>query len=197
MDQDRRPEWTSDTERTVGGVPPATPEGVPPAPPGGVPPAAPMEAEPTLGLYRGRRLASWGIRVVSYIIDWLFGVLLTAPGGVLIGIGSSIFHGGVRGTLIGVGTVLVVIGGVIQIWQSGWRQGARGQSWGKSITGLRTVDADTMRPIGGPRGLLRWLVDTILGAVWILQLLNYLWPLWDSRRQTWADKVAGSVVLAR
>jgi hypothetical protein len=46
-------------------------------------------------------------------------------------------------------------------------------------------------------GLLRWLVDTILGTISILQLLNYLWPLWDERNQTWADKVVGSVVLAR
>ena len=46
-------------------------------------------------------------------------------------------------------------------------------------------------------GLLRWLVDSILGTISILQLLNYLWPLWDARRQTWADKVVGSVVLAR
>jgi uncharacterized RDD family membrane protein YckC len=177
----QRPEWTSEAERTAGQVPRA----------------APMEGERLLGLYQGRRLASWGIRVVSYIIDWLFGVLLTAPGGVLIGVGAAVSHGGVRAALIAVGSVLVVIGGIIQIWQSGWRQGAVGQSWGKSITGLRTVGAHTMRPIGGPRGLLRWFVDTILGVVWILQLLNYLWPLWDDRRQTWADKVAGSVVLAR
>jgi hypothetical protein len=106
-------------------------------------------------------------------------------------------HGGVRATLIAAGSVLLVVGAAVQIWQSGWRQGAVGQSWGKSITGLRTVSAQTMRPIGGPMGLLRWLVDTLLGTVWILQVLNYLWPLWDERRQTWADKAVGSVVLAR
>jgi uncharacterized RDD family membrane protein YckC len=163
---------------------------------GQVPRAAPMEGEARLWLYRGQPLASWGSRVVSYIIDLLFGLLLSAPGGALIGIGA-VTHGGVRIALIAVGSVLLVIGAIVQIWQSGWRQGARGQSWGKAITGLRTVSAETMQPIGGPMGLLRWLVDSILGTVWILQLLNYLWPLWDLRRQTWADKVVGSVVLAR
>ena len=163
---------------------------------GQVPSAPPMEGEPALPLYQGQPLASWGSRVVSYLIDLLFGLLLSAPGGALIGIGAAT-NGGVRVALIIVGSVLLVIGAIVQIWQSGWRQGAVGQSWGKSITGLRTVGAHTMRPIGGPRGLLRWFVDTILGVVWILQLLNYLWPLWDDRRQTWADKVAGSVVLAR
>ena len=130
-----------------------------------------------------------------YLIDLLFGLLLSAPGGALIGIGAAT-NGGVRVALIIVGSVLLVIGAIVQIWQSGWRQGARGQSWGKSITGLRTVSAETMRPIGGPMGLLRWFVDSILGTISILQLLNYLWPLWDPRRQTWADKVVGSVVLA-
>ncbi len=156
-----------------------------------------MEGEPALLLYQGQPLASWGSRVVSYLIDLLFGLLLSVPGGALIGIGAAATHGGVRVALIIVGSLLLVIGAIVQIWQSGWRQGARGQSWGKSITGLRTVSAESMRPIGGPMGLLRWFVDSILGTISILQLLNYLWPLWDPRRQTWADKVAGSVVLAR
>jgi uncharacterized RDD family membrane protein YckC len=163
---------------------------------GQVPRAAPMEGEPPLALYQGQPLASWGSRVVSYLIDLGFGLLLSAPGGALIGIGAAT-RGGVRVALIIVGSLLLVIGVIVQIWQSGWRQGARGQSWGKQVTGLRTVSAETMRPIGGPMGLLRWFVDSILGTISILQLLNYLWPLWDARRQTWADKVAGSVVLAR
>jgi uncharacterized RDD family membrane protein YckC len=164
---------------------------------GQVPRAAPMEGELPLPLYQGQPLASWGSRVVSYLIDLLFGLLLSVPGGVMIGVGAAATHGGARVALIAVGSVLLVVGAVVQVWQSGWRQGARGQSWGKSVTGLRTVSAESMRPIGGPMGLLRWFVDSVLGAIGILQLLNYLWPLWDPRRQTWADKVVGSVVLAR
>ncbi len=164
---------------------------------GQVPRAAPMEGELPLPLYQGQPLASWGSRAVSYLIDLVFGLLLNVPGGALVGVGAAATHGGVRVALIAVGSVLLVVGAIVQIWQSGWRQGARGQSWGKSVTGLRTVSAETMRPIGGPMGLLRWFVDSVLGVVGILQLLNYLWPLWDRRRQTWADKVVGSVVLAR
>jgi uncharacterized RDD family membrane protein YckC len=162
--------------------------------PGAAPPA-PMEGPPP-ALYQGQPLASWGSRVGSYLLDVLFGLLLGVPGGVLVGVGAA-SHGGTRVTLVTVGSVLLLIGVIVQVWQTGWRQGARGQSWGKSVTGLRTVSAETMRPIGGPMGLLRWLVDGLLGMISILQLLNYLWPLWDSRRQTWADKVVGSVVLAR
>jgi uncharacterized RDD family membrane protein YckC len=155
-----------------------------------------MQGQPPLPLYRGQPLASWGSRVVAYLIDLLFGLLLNVPGGALVGVGAAT-HGAVRVALLAVGAVLLVTGAIVQVWQAGWRQGARGQSWGKSVTGLRTVSAETMQPIGGPMGLLRWLVDSLLGAVGILQLLNYLWPLWDPRRQTWADKVVGTVVLAR
>jgi uncharacterized RDD family membrane protein YckC len=177
---DQRPEWSTETERS------ATPP----------PRAAPIEGERPLPLHQGRRLASWGSRVVAYLLDALIGVLLNAPGGVLVGVGS-VTHGAVRAWLLTIGSVLLAVGTIIQIWQTAWRQGARGQSWGKIPIGLRTVDVDTLRPIGGPRGMLRWLVDLVLGAISILQLLNYLWPLWDQRHQTWADKVARSVVLAR
>jgi uncharacterized RDD family membrane protein YckC len=182
MDQrpEQQPEWTTQSQQTAGQVPRA----------------APMEGERPLPLHQGRRLASWGSRVVSYIIDAIFGLLLAAPGGILLGIGEAI-HGGVAGALIAIGGVLLAIGVIVQIWQSGWRQGALGQSWGKVIMGLRTVDAESMRPIGGPKGLLRWLVDTVIGWFGILWILNYLWPLWDQRNQTWADKAVGSVVLAR
>jgi uncharacterized RDD family membrane protein YckC len=177
------PDWDAEARQTAGQTPPAAP-------------AAPVEGQPPLGLYRGQPLASWGIRVVSYLLDVLFGLLLSIPGGVLIGVGAAT-SGGARVALVTVGSVLLAIGAIVQVWQSGWRQGARGQSWGKQVTGLRTVSAETMQPIGGPTGLLRWLVDSLLGVIGILQLLNYLWPLWDPRRQTWADKVVGSVVLAR
>jgi uncharacterized RDD family membrane protein YckC len=153
-----------------------------------------MGGQPSL--YQGQPLAAWGSRAVAYLLDVLFGLLLAVPGGVLVGIGAAT-HGGARVALLAVGSVLLVVGVIVQIWQVGWRQGARGQSWGKSVMGLRTVSAETLRPIGGPMGLLRWLVDSLLGAIWILELLNYLWPLWDLRRQTWTDKVVGSVVLAR
>lgn len=155
-----------------------------------------MEGERPLPLYQGRRLASWGSRVVAYIIDAIIGLLLAAPGAILLSIGL-VTHGSARGALIAIGVVLLAVATIVQIWQTGWRQGALGQSWGKSATGLRTVGAEDLRPIGGPKGLLRWLVDTLLGSVGILQLLNYLWPLWDDRNQTWADKAVGSVVLAR
>jgi uncharacterized RDD family membrane protein YckC len=50
------------------------------------------------------------------------------------------------------------------------------------------VDADGNRPSVGA-ALIRTLVAYLSGAV---LLLGYLWALWDPRKQTWHDKVAGT-----
>jgi uncharacterized RDD family membrane protein YckC len=46
------------------------------------------------------------------------------------------------------------------------------------------------QPIGYGRAALRWLVSIVSA---IVLLLGYLWMLWDSKKQTWHDKAAGSV----
>jgi hypothetical protein len=48
----------------------------------------------------------------------------------------------------------------------------------------------------GARGLARCLGRVALLVTVVLQVPSYLWPLHDAKRQTWEDKVAGSVVTA-
>jgi uncharacterized RDD family membrane protein YckC len=77
-------------------------------------------------------------------------------------------------------------------WNFGYRQGKSGSSIGKSTLGLRVVDAESGAPIGFGRSLIRQLVH----AADVISLgLGYLWPLWDSTRQTFADKLASTVVV--
>ncbi len=66
-----------------------------------------------------------------------------------------------------------------------------GQTLGGKALGVAVVDADGNRPSVGA-ALLRTLVSYVSGAV---LLLGYLWALWDPRKQTWHDKVAGTVVV--
>ena len=76
------------------------------------------------------------------------------------------------------------------VWNFGYRQGRTGSSVGKSALQLRVVDAASGEPIGFLRSVIRQfahVADTLsLG-------LGYLWPLWDSKRQTFADKLASTV----
>jgi uncharacterized RDD family membrane protein YckC len=70
--------------------------------------------------------------------------------------------------------------------------GATGQTLGKRALGIRVIDLARGGPIGPGRAFIR-----LLGRIvsWIPLYLGYLWMLWDREKQTWHDKMAGSVVV--
>jgi uncharacterized RDD family membrane protein YckC len=70
--------------------------------------------------------------------------------------------------------------------------GPTGQTWGKRALGIRVIDFQAGGPIGYPRGFLRW-VGRIPSA--LVFFLGYFWMLWDREKQTWQDKIAGTVVV--
>jgi uncharacterized RDD family membrane protein YckC len=82
--------------------------------------------------------------------------------------------------------------GLFAVWNSGYRQGRTGQSLGRRVLGTRLVGTATGLPIGFGRAVARMLAH-------LLDLLpfgiGYLWPVWDERHQTFADKVCGTVVV--
>ncbi len=76
------------------------------------------------------------------------------------------------------------------LWNFGLRQGRSGASIGKSLLRIRVVDATTRGPIGFWRAVIRQLTH----AVNVATLgIGYLWPLWDRRGQTFADKLMSTV----
>ena len=76
------------------------------------------------------------------------------------------------------------------IWNFGLRQGRSGASIGKSLLGIRVVDATTRAPIGFWRAVIRQLTH-VLDVVTLG--ISYLWPLWDRKGQTFADKLMSTV----
>lgn len=73
---------------------------------------------------------------------------------------------------------------------------------GKLMLGLRVVPVDHGTQIHGlswGRSFIRALVYQVLvrfsAFVWLVLLLDLLWPLWDKRRQSLHDKVAGTQVV--
>ncbi len=75
----------------------------------------------------------------------------------------------------------------------------RGQTPGMMLLGLRCVDANVPSgSLGYGRALLRAFVEYILfAALYLLWVLDMLFPLWDPQNQTIHDKAGGSIVLAR
>ena len=70
--------------------------------------------------------------------------------------------------------------------------GATGQTLGKRALGIRVIDLARGGPIGPGRAFIR-LVGRLVS--WLPIYLGYLWMLWDREKQTWHDKMSGSVVV--
>ncbi|BDX30674.1 hypothetical protein TUM20985_12210 [Mycobacterium antarcticum] len=79
------------------------------------------------------------------------------------------------------------------VWNFGLRQGRTGSSVGKELLRIRVVDVTTRAPVGFWRSVFRQLAHvldvTSLGV-------GYLWPLWDRRNQTFADKLMSTVCVS-
>ena len=141
----------------------------------------------------GPTYAHWGLRVGSFLVDWLiptvaFVVLLFVGGAVSAASGSD---GGGAGFGIFVGLAYLVLIG-FWVWNSCLRQGRTGRSVGKSVVGTALVRAADGSYIGGGMAFVRELAHVLDG---LPCYLGYLWPLWDDKRQTFSDKVCGTVVV--
>ena len=92
---------------------------------------------------------------------------------------------------MGVGIALLVPALVWQ-WYNRWLTAGRtGQSLGKRVLKAKLVGEIGGQPIGPVNAFLRDLLHILDGAVYI----GYLWPLWDRKRQTFADQLMKTVVI--
>ena len=153
---------------------PAPPPGYGAAPGYGTGPAdqpAYPGAGPAAGDY-----ADWPKRALSGLIDW-FGPGLLA----------GLVYQGSRG----LGTILWLASLAWALYNA-YLGGQTGQSYGKKIAGTRLISEATGAPPGGGLGIGRHFVHILDG---IPCYVGFLWPLWDSKRQTFADKILKTVVV--
>lgn len=205
------PGGSGDFARSVGGSAPPPPP--PPPPAGGYPPPppsaggyAPPPPGPAVRELPTESYTPWLTRVLAFLIDY-------APIFVVLGIAQVIdmltqeescvtsvnqydvaqycyTQGSIIGVLAqGLASLLVL---AYVIWNYGYRQGTTGSSIGKSIVKFKVVSEVTGEPLGFGMSLVRQLahfVDAIICYV------GFLFPLWDSKRQTLADKIMTTVCL--
>lgn len=176
------------------GQPPSYPPPPPPPsygqpPPGYGPPAAGGYGvgEPA-GYYMGHKLANWPQRVGAFLIDEL---TIIVPIGIAVALASRGRDGSNGGALIA--GLLYLIGFGVWIYNRWILAGRTGQSWGKQALGLKLLRMDNGQPIGGGMAFVRDIAHTLDS---LPCYIGYLWPLWDGRRQTFADKVVSTVVIA-
>ena|ERR1700676_3284381 len=190
-----------------GGYPPP-----PPPPPGGgyqpppqvatgyPPPAAAGPALPT------EAYTPWLTRVLAWLID-------SVPIFIVEGIGWAILMGTQETVCISdtseynlgqfcatgastIGQLSIALAGILAlayvVWNYGYRQGTTGSSIGKSIMKFKVVSEKTGQPIGFGMSIVRQLAHIIDGAICYI---GYLFPLWDAKRQTIADKIMTTICL--
>ena len=133
-------------------------------------------ADDDASLLRIRR-AGWWRRFFSALVD---SILLS-----IVQVILRVFIGDAGG--IGLGLL-------IDIAYFTYFHGSTGQTPGDMALSIKVVDLrdGTGRPIGYGRAFIRWL-GSIVSAIPLF--LGYFWMLWDSEKQTWHDKMAGSVVV--
>ena len=137
--------------------------------------------------------ANWLYRVASYIID---SIVVGAVVWVALIIANVIGPVDASGSANPVAILLYLVGAagalIIGIWNLFIRQGRTGQSLGKQAVGTRLISESTGQPIGALMAFVRQIAHILDG---LACYIGYLWPIWDSKSQTFADKIVGTVVV--
>jgi uncharacterized RDD family membrane protein YckC len=148
-----------------------------PPPPGGYQPPMPPAGQ----------LADWAPRAGGLLIDSLIGAVFIVVGFILAAILGS--ASSALGAVVLVLAYVALFGfEVVQFI----KQGRTGQTIGQKIVGLRLLNETTGQPIGGGLAFVRSIAHTIDS---IICYIGWLFPLWDAKRQTIADKLIGTVVV--
>jgi uncharacterized RDD family membrane protein YckC len=130
-------------------------------------------------------------------IPYAIGLVLLAGSGANSSTSSSAYApepSSADASLALAGLGLVLVGGLLMLgiwlWNRVFTMGRTGQSVGKRAMRLYLVSERTGNPMGAGMCFIRELLHYVDGIMY----LGYLWPLWDPRRQTFADKVVSTVV---
>ncbi len=190
------------------------PQPVPPAPVGGSyppppPPSggyAPPPPGPAIRTLPTQDYTPWLTRALAFVIDIL-------PYAIVHGIGTAILmatqqtscvtdvtqytvnqYCATQNSSIGLAVqwLASAVGLFYLIWNYGYRQGTTGSSLGKSVMKFKVVSEVTGQPIGFGMSVVRFLAHFVDA---IICFIGFLFPLWDSKRQTLADKIMTTVCL--
>ncbi|MFD4368029.1 RDD family protein [Rhodococcus sp. NPDC058521] len=150
--------------------------------------------QPHYGAVPPNPYANWGQRVLAYVMDGLpvFGLymLLRMLGAVFTMTGPWTDTKRVTAVVLVV-VILIAMAG-FSFWNIAFKQGRTGSTVGKKIVGIKVISETTGQPLGVGMSVVRGfahIADSFACG------LGYLWPLWDGKRQTFADKIVGSVVI--
>ncbi|ACZ00335.1 RDD family protein [Thermomonospora curvata] len=146
-----------------------------------------------------RPYAEWGARVAASLLDGLViggpALFLSLLGVVLMAVGFAGGPGEENAGLVGLGFILLLVAclavAVAGLW-SVHLEGTTGQTFGKRRMNIMLVAEHSGQPIGFGAAFVRRMAHGLDGFAFCL---GFLWPLFDPKKQTFADKVMGTVVV--
>lgn len=132
-----------------------------------------------------RQLSSWGRRLAAYLLDTL---IIIVPLFALIAVFAAVDAWAI--------VIIAYIATIVApfVYFTFFHGDARGQTPGKRVLGIRVTGDETGSSIGYGRAFGRYAITFVFGFFVLPVILDYLWPLWDSKNQALHDKVVGSVV---
>ncbi|MEV6318372.1 RDD family protein [Streptomyces sp. NPDC051776] len=157
--------------------------------------------------------AAWGTRVGAALVDFLITglvpmILMIAGYAQIIGDGldsaskcdpddQACLDSAVQSTADGSGgaIALILIGALLSIVASLWlvyKEGRTGRTPGKKAMKISVLREADGQPLGFGMAFVRRLCHTLDGMACYI---GFLWPLWDEKKQTFADKIVKSVVV--
>lgn len=83
-----------------------------------------------------------------------------------------------------------VLAAIFVVWNYGYRQGTTGSSIGKGVLKFKVVNENTGLPIGFVMSIVRQLAHAVDA---VICYVGFLFPLWDAKRQTLADKIIKTI----
>ena len=141
------------------------------------------------------QLASWGRRLAALMIDTVVLATIITVTVLAAGVPSDELNDKIRN---GDSLLILLLFVVPEAIYTTALIGSLNQTFGKMAVGIKVVDAENRSPIGYMRAFTRWLSTALLWALlWVPGIVDHLWPLRDSRNQTFHDKFARSVVVRK
>ncbi len=137
-----------------------------------------MQGQGAPQMYAAPPLAGWGSRAGGYIVD---AIISGVPYAILLAVGETITT--VLGALIAIG---------LTAYNRWFMAGKTGQSWGRKAVGVRLIGAETGQPIGAGMAFVRDIAHIVDN---VICYIGWLFPLWDAKKQTIADKIVKTVVV--
>jgi uncharacterized RDD family membrane protein YckC len=152
--------------------------------------ASELAFEPPVEVMSSVVYASWGQRFAAWLLD---GTLVWGS----IFVGSYAVAVALEDAFSGI-ALFGLLALLAPLYYAFFHAGDRGQTLGNRAIGIAVRNAKTLDRISLGRALARaYVVAFLWWMSWttIPVILDYLWPLWDSKHQAWHDKVAASVVV--